>query len=319
MTARREAPSRLGFGAASLGSRVGAGQGLRALHEAYDAGVNWFDLAPSYGDGEAEVIFARFAAGRRDGLYICTKVGRTVGRASPAARLLRPLARRVVAAAPALRPLAARGRPGAEFRALSAASIQDSLEASLSRLRVEQVDVLALHDPPLEDMLREDVQRTLENLRTSGKARGIGFAGASATALECARLGLAFDVFQVPFEVTGGGVANLTSPMAVGAPRRRVVGYAVRAAIDAAVTLAADRREVAAALRSLGYEAPAMEALYAAVLDLALQGPGDVILASVLRADHRRSNLDRLRRAPIAPAPAIRAALGLPSAADAVA
>lgn len=312
MSGEREAPSRLGFGAASLGSRVGAREGLRALHEAYDAGVNWFDLAPSYGDGEAETIFAKFAAGRRDRLYICTKVGRSPGRASAAARFLRPLARWLVAAAPALRPLAARGRPSAEFRALSGASLRDSLEASLVRLGVEQVDVLALHDPPLEDILREDVQRALEDIRTSGKARGVGFAGASETARECACKGLAFDHLQVPFELGEGDLAQLTSA-AAGAPRPRMVSYALRAAVESAAPQASRRRDVAAALRRLGYEMPVAEALYAAVLDLALQGPSDVILASMLRPDHRRSNLDGFHRPPIAPAAAIRAALGLAS------
>jgi aryl-alcohol dehydrogenase-like predicted oxidoreductase len=319
VTGRREAPSRLGFGAASLGSRVGEREGLRALHEAYDAGVNWFDLAPSYGDGEAEVIFAKFLAGRRDQLYICTKAGRTAGRASGAARLLRPLARRLVTVAPALRIVAARGRPSAEFRALSGQSIQDSLDASLRRLGVEQIDVLALHDPPLEDVLRQDVWRALEDIRASGKARGIGFAGASATALECARLGLAFDVLQIPFDLAGGALAHLTSAVVGNARHRRAVSFALRAAMNSVTASASRRRDVAATLRRLGYAMPAVEALYAAVLDLALQGPSDVILASMLRPDHRRSNLDRFQRPPIAPAVAIRAALGLPPVADAAA
>ena len=47
------APSRLGFGCASLGSRVAAADGLNALAAAFDAGVNWFDVAPAYGAGEA--------------------------------------------------------------------------------------------------------------------------------------------------------------------------------------------------------------------------------------------------------------------------
>ena len=50
----------LGFGCASLGSRVGAAPGLRALAAAHDAGVAWFDLAPLYGAGRAEEIAGRF-------------------------------------------------------------------------------------------------------------------------------------------------------------------------------------------------------------------------------------------------------------------
>src|SRR5262249_28655811 len=51
--------SALGFGCASLGSRVSASHGLSALARAHEAGINWFDIAPAYGAGEAEAIFSR--------------------------------------------------------------------------------------------------------------------------------------------------------------------------------------------------------------------------------------------------------------------
>lgn len=59
--------SRLGFGAASLGSRVEAAAGRRALEAAFDAGVTWLDLAPVYGGGAAEDIAAPFVRAHRDG------------------------------------------------------------------------------------------------------------------------------------------------------------------------------------------------------------------------------------------------------------
>lgn len=62
--------SRLGFGAASLGSRVEAAAGRRALEAAFDAGVTWLDLAPVYGGGAAEDIAAPFVRAHRDGLQI---------------------------------------------------------------------------------------------------------------------------------------------------------------------------------------------------------------------------------------------------------
>ena len=48
--------SAVGFGCASLGSRVSEAQGLRALGLAFERGVTWYDVAPPYGDGEAEGI-----------------------------------------------------------------------------------------------------------------------------------------------------------------------------------------------------------------------------------------------------------------------
>ena len=69
----------LGFGCASLGSRVGEAPGLRALEAAFDAGVTWLDLAPLYGGGRAEEIAGRFLKGRRDAVQICSKVGLAPG------------------------------------------------------------------------------------------------------------------------------------------------------------------------------------------------------------------------------------------------
>ena len=75
MVMQRTARSAIGMGCASLGSRVGRREGLKALARAYDAGITWFDVAPSYGDAEAETILGEFVQGRRDKIRICTKVG----------------------------------------------------------------------------------------------------------------------------------------------------------------------------------------------------------------------------------------------------
>ena len=72
--------SNLGFGCASLGSRVSKKEGLEALARGFDEGITWFDLAPIYGGGTAESIFSEFLTGKRDQVHVCTKVG--VGRPS---------------------------------------------------------------------------------------------------------------------------------------------------------------------------------------------------------------------------------------------
>ena len=93
----------LGFGCASLGSRVGEEAGLRALAAAHDAGVAWFDLAPLYGAGRAEEMAGRFLKGRpRDSVQICSKVGLAPGvRPHGLKAALMPLARAAVQAVPA--------------------------------------------------------------------------------------------------------------------------------------------------------------------------------------------------------------------------
>src|SRR5262249_4695800 len=150
--------SRLGFGCASLGSRIGRRDGLNSLARAYDLGVNWFDLAPSYGDGEAEVIFSRFVKGRRAGIHICTKCGIEAGRVGRLRRFAKPIAQSAVRALPRMRHVVSGGRQGASAVPLSAELIRESLNRSLQRLDTDHVEVYALHDPTTDDLAREDVQ-----------------------------------------------------------------------------------------------------------------------------------------------------------------
>jgi hypothetical protein len=46
----------VGLGCASLGSRISAADGRRAIDRAIDLGLTWFDVAPSCGDGHAEAL-----------------------------------------------------------------------------------------------------------------------------------------------------------------------------------------------------------------------------------------------------------------------
>src|SRR5512136_409672 len=45
------------------------------LRAALDAGINYIDTAPSYGDGNSESIIGEALAGRRDAVVLATKVG----------------------------------------------------------------------------------------------------------------------------------------------------------------------------------------------------------------------------------------------------
>src|SRR5438309_11773394 len=106
--------SAIGFGCASLGSRVDAKSGLAALARAFDAGVIWFDVAPSYGDGHAEVLLGKFLAGKRSQVAICTKVGIVPGRVSLAMRIAKPVARWAIVSWPELLKPVTSFRPPAQ-------------------------------------------------------------------------------------------------------------------------------------------------------------------------------------------------------------
>ncbi|HET9350371.1 MAG TPA: aldo/keto reductase, partial [Burkholderiales bacterium] len=106
----------LGFGCASLGSRIDEKDGLVALERAFAAGVSWYDTAPSYGDGRGEDILSKFLAGHRDGVTVCTKVGFVATKPYGPIAVVAPLLRKLVAAAPALRATIRRARPPSAVR-----------------------------------------------------------------------------------------------------------------------------------------------------------------------------------------------------------
>ena len=156
---------------------------------AFDHGVNVFDTAPSYGQGESESIVGEFARERRDRVVLSTKAGILPPSAAPKTRRLRAVARRVFAFAPALRAHVPRPRSvQVSHGHFEPPQIQASVEASLRALCTSHLDLLFLHDVPAEQALREDVLALLDALCDQGK---VIRAGASGDPAALARIGLA--------------------------------------------------------------------------------------------------------------------------------
>jgi len=58
--------SRLSFGASSLSAvfhPVEEAEGIRAVHAALDAGINYFDVAPAYGGTKSEIVLGKALKG----------------------------------------------------------------------------------------------------------------------------------------------------------------------------------------------------------------------------------------------------------------
>ncbi|MGH6794197.1 MAG: aldo/keto reductase, partial [Methylocella sp.] len=169
--------SALGFGCASLGSGVSEAQGLRALGVAFERGVTWYDVAPPYGDGEAEGILGKFLTGRRDLVAICTKFGIPRPVISPAMRFIRPAARMMARALPQLRGGMAKARVRRSRERLRAEQIESSVVESLRRLRTDYIDVLALHEPWPQDCESDAILRELRRMIERGYVRCVAIAG----------------------------------------------------------------------------------------------------------------------------------------------
>ena len=64
----------IGLGGYSLGERPDYKEAEQIVHEAIDAGVNFFDNAWEYHDGRSEEWMGRALKGRRDKVFLMTKV-----------------------------------------------------------------------------------------------------------------------------------------------------------------------------------------------------------------------------------------------------
>ncbi|RYD22171.1 MAG: aldo/keto reductase [Spirochaetia bacterium] len=287
--------SALGFGCASLGSRVASEAGIAALARAHDAGVTWFDVAPSYGDGQAERLLGLFLKTRpRDAVQVLTKVGIAPPAPSLKARLLRPAMRVAVAALPSLRAAVRQRRPAATKLPLNADLISESIDASLRRLGIDYVDVLALHDASPEEVIRDDVLRALETAVTSGKARAAAIASSPKAAVAGVAASGVYRLAQMSNNLLDPGLERFRSS---GNWHVDLVTHSVFGN-EGAVAYIAARIERDAAFRSLvtatGYEGKPSAVAADLLADFAFtDNPQGVVLASMFAEHHLHHNLAR--------------------------
>jgi aryl-alcohol dehydrogenase-like predicted oxidoreductase len=141
----------VGLGCNNFGRRVDE-DGTRAVVDAaLDAGVTFFDTADIYGNGESETLLGRILKGRRDRIVLATKFGKSMG-------------------------------DGAERRGRRD-YIRAAVEASLARLRVEQIDLYQHHEEDPDTPLEETVG-AIKELVDEGKVRAYGTSNYAPANLE---------------------------------------------------------------------------------------------------------------------------------------
>jgi len=169
----------LGFGCGAVGGlmvRGSAADQERAVARAVEAGVNYFDTAPDYGSGESERVLGRVLRAVKADVVVGTKV-------------------RLREAMP--------GQIGQEIIA--------SIEASLSRMGRDSVDLLQLHNPIAPAgapanlsvaTVLDEVIPAFERLQAEGKCRYLGITaiGEAASMHEVVASGL-IDSAQVPLNM----------------------------------------------------------------------------------------------------------------------
>jgi aryl-alcohol dehydrogenase-like predicted oxidoreductase len=142
--------SALSFGASSLGGgifrQVEESEALRTVATALDSGMNFIDVSPFYGLTRAESVLGKALRGvDRGSYYLATKVGRY-------------------------------GDTEFDF---SASRVLASVDESLTRLGVEYVDIIQVHDIEYSELTQviEETIPALRRVQEAGKARFIGVTG----------------------------------------------------------------------------------------------------------------------------------------------
>jgi aryl-alcohol dehydrogenase-like predicted oxidoreductase len=146
--------SRLAFGSMTFGSdphgpfastyKVDQAGANELVARAIDAGVNFFNSADVYANGDSERILGKAIGTKRQHVVIATKVGNRMG-------------------------------PGLVEAGLSRRHMHAAAEASLARLGTDYIDVYLVHKVDALTPIEETLE-ALEDLVRSGKVRYVGFS-----------------------------------------------------------------------------------------------------------------------------------------------
>ncbi len=183
--------SQLSFGTATQGGlfqAVTPEDATEVFEQAWKAGLRYFDTAPWYGYGQSETRIGSFLQDK-DGYVLSTKVGRLLRDVPPHPSQLEPDGTRSFDTPSPLNVVYDYSYDG----------FMRAFEESLTRLGLDRIDILYIHDPDVPGVSVNEVMagggRALVELRDQGVVRAIG-AGMNQweMPLEFAQTGV-FDVF----------------------------------------------------------------------------------------------------------------------------
>ncbi|AEE50752.1 aldo/keto reductase [Haliscomenobacter hydrossis] len=165
----------LGLGCSTFGGSKSAKEAKLILNLAFEEGINYFDLARSYGYGNAEAIVGDFIHGKRDKVFICSKFGILPPDPSSVKVKLIGLARTVKRMVPGLSSVVRQSAAQSFSKTVFTPELaQKSLHDSLRALKTDYLDLFLLHECSTSDVMREDVAAYLEKERSAGKIRHWG-------------------------------------------------------------------------------------------------------------------------------------------------
>ncbi|MGO9838154.1 MAG: aldo/keto reductase [Polyangiaceae bacterium] len=147
---------------------------LNLLSAAREAGINFFDTADMYSQGESEVLIGRAFQRVRSKVVIASKAGYCLPSRRKVAARLKPLLRPIIQLLGIRRDRLPSGARGALAQDFSPGYLRRAVEGSLRRLRTDYIDLFQLHSPSADVVARGEWASTLDALKKAGKIRHYG-------------------------------------------------------------------------------------------------------------------------------------------------
>ena len=162
--------TRLGFGLAEIERQERWGGDVseagRILDAALDSGINFLDTAACY--ASTEELIGNTIAHRRGEYILATKCGHVTG--------------------------------GSTGEPWTSATIEESIDRSLRRMRTDYVDLVQLHSCDKDVLERGEAVEALIRAKETGKSRFVGFSGDNEAARWAVDSGV-FDTLQTSFSL----------------------------------------------------------------------------------------------------------------------
>ena len=196
--------SALGIGCSRVGSisnPVSMREVRATLEAAIDAGVNLFDTADIYGQGDSERLLGRLRVQYGEQMFIITKVGLICGRLTNAIRFAKPMLRTLGRACVRTEDTVSQMRGQIMRCDFTASYLRQAIEGSLRRLRTNTLDGLLLHNPTPEALSDPEIHELLHAIVQEGKAVNVGISANSIQDVEAALSIPAITMLQTPVKV----------------------------------------------------------------------------------------------------------------------
>jgi aryl-alcohol dehydrogenase-like predicted oxidoreductase len=184
------------------------------LLEAFDRGINFFDTADIYGQGDSERLLGKLFRDKRDKVIFCSKAGLTINLSQTFIRWVKPFVHPILRRWKTAMTQMMVTRQQSEGQCFNSNYLRNQIESSLRRLKTDYLDLFLLHNPPKTVSSDENVFEMLEKLRQQGMIR---FYGISCNTAEVAMAFMTRDgvaCLQVPANIMQSEVLNLVLPAA---------------------------------------------------------------------------------------------------------